>query len=58
MLDVNFIRENADGFTEIVEIDPTRFNGLVKTYEGLGYSLIYVPFMSVKKRARFILEKI
>jgi len=34
-----FIRENADGFTEIVEIDPTRFNGLVKTYEGFLASL-------------------
>jgi len=33
-------------------------NEIVKTYEGLGYSLIYVPFMSVKKRTRFILERI
>ena len=31
---------------------------IIETYEELGYSLIYVPFMSVKERARFVLEMV
>jgi len=33
-------------------------NEIIRTYEELGYSLIYVPFMSVKERVRFILERV
>lgn len=33
-------------------------NEIIKTYKKLGYKIIFVPFMSIKDRVRFVKEKV